>query len=246
MVSDPRERHLRRLRKLRRAARRWTVYAGGLGGATAVLTPYAGLGLPDAGWAAGAGVATALAVFRWMDYRRLRTAPVPEALPADARTTPWERLLGRSVTEELRRQRERLTFRDSAATAAWQRLDRASRAMPALAERLPSSAAEAAAEGLAVETVLRDLAYRIVDVEKGIAASPRDARRPLEVARDGLVEQLTEGVEAYERLVAAAAECVAEGARRVDNSAAARLTEATDRLVGFATGLGELRDLRTP
>ncbi|MGH3715861.1 MAG: phage shock envelope stress response protein PspM [Micromonosporaceae bacterium] len=251
MGGDPRDRHLRRLYRRRRAARRWTAYAGTLGAATAVLVPYAGVGLPDAAWAAAAGGATVLAVFRWFDYRRLAGLPVPEPRTGDEPAgSGWAKLmrgnpLGRSLGDELRRQRERIAFRDSAATATWQRLDRASRAMPALAERLPSSAAEAAVEGLAVETVLRDLAYRIVDVERGIAAAPSDARGSLAHARDGLVEQLTEGVDAYERLVAAAAECVAEGARSVDNSAATRLTEATDRLVGFATGLGELRDLRT-
>ncbi|MGH3647834.1 MAG: phage shock envelope stress response protein PspM [Micromonosporaceae bacterium] len=250
MGGDPRDRQLRRLHRLRRSARRWTVYAGGLGGATAVLVPYAGLGLPDAWWAAAAGCSMVLALFRWLDYRRIAALPLPEPQPVEERGPRWEQLLrghplGRSLTDELRRQRERLSFRDSAAAAAWQRLERASRAMPALAERLPSSASEAAVEGIAVEAVLRDLSYKIVDVERGLAAAPSDARRPLEVARDGLVEQLTEGVDAYERLVAAAAECVAEGARTVDNSAATQLTEATDRLVGFATGLGELRDLRS-
>lgn len=252
MGGDPRDRHLRRLHRLRRSARRWTVYAGGLGGATAVLVPYAGLGTPDAAWAAAAGGSMVLAVFRWLDYRRTASLPVPPPQAVeDGGGARWEKLLrghplGRTLTDELRRQRERLNFRDSAAAAAWQRLERAARAMPALAERLPSSAAEAAVEGIAVEAVLRDLAHKIVDVERGLAAAPEDSRAPLAVARDGLVEQLTDGVDAYERLVAAAAECVAEGARSVDNSAASRLTEATDRLVGFATGLGELRDLRTP
>ncbi|MGW5673216.1 phage shock envelope stress response protein PspM, partial [Micromonospora sp. NPDC003776] len=54
-MADERARHFRRLRRLRRSARRWSVLAGGLGGAAAVLTPYAGLGLPDAAWAGAAG-----------------------------------------------------------------------------------------------------------------------------------------------------------------------------------------------
>ncbi len=251
MSQDPRVRHLRRLHRMRRGARRWTVSAAALGGATTVLVPYAGIGPADAVWAAAAGGSVLLALFRWVDYRRYAGLPVPDALPRDVRGgTGLERLLrghplGRSITDELRRQRDRLAFRDSAAAAAWQRLDRASRAMPALAERLPGSAADSAVEALAVEAVLNDLAHRVVDVERGLAAAPQDSRAPLADARDALVEQLTEGVDAYERLVVAAAECVAEGARGVDNSAATRLTEATDRLVGLANALGEMRDLRT-
>uniref|UniRef100_UPI00157BE7A3 S8 family serine peptidase n=1 Tax=Micromonospora maritima TaxID=986711 RepID=UPI00157BE7A3 len=53
-MVDERARHFRRLRRLRGSARRWSVLAGGLGGAAAVLTPYAGLGLADAAWAGGA------------------------------------------------------------------------------------------------------------------------------------------------------------------------------------------------
>jgi hypothetical protein len=247
---DPRARHLRRLYRLHRAARRWTASAAVLAGAAAVLVPYAGIGPGDAGWAAAAGGSVALAVFRWLDYRRAAALPVPE--PSHDLTgngSGLDRLLrshplGRTLSDEMRRHRERLVFRDSAAAAAWQRLERASRAMPALAGRLPGTAADAAAEGLAVEAVLRDLAHRIVDVERGLAAAPPDAQQPLRQARDVLVAQLGEGVDAYERLVAAAAECVAEGARAVDNSAVHRLTEATERLVGLASGLGELRDLR--
>ncbi|HEX2419568.1 MAG TPA: hypothetical protein VHJ83_15825 [Micromonosporaceae bacterium] len=247
---DPRVRHLRRLYRMRRATRRWTVSAAALFGAAAVLVPYAGVGPGDAGWAAAAGGSAALAVFRWLDYRRAAALPVPEpSINPTGTGSGLDRLLrshplGRTISDELHRHRERLVFRDSGAATAWQRLERASRAMPALAERLPDSAADAAAEGLAVEAVLRDLAHRIVDVERGLAAAPADTREPLRQARDVLVAHLTEGVDAYERLVAAAAECVAEGARTVDNSAVHRLTEATERLVGLASGLGELRDLR--
>ncbi|MGH3731364.1 MAG: phage shock envelope stress response protein PspM [Micromonosporaceae bacterium] len=252
MASDPRTRHLRRLNRLHRSARRWTALAASLAGAAAVLVPYAGLGAPDAVWAAAAGGSAVLAGFRWRDHRRAADLPMPDPLPPDQHGfSGVERLLrghplGRTLSDELRRQRDRIGFRDSAAAESWQRLERACRAMLALAERLPASAGESAAEGLAVHAVLRDLAYRIRDVERGIAAAPPDARQPLLGARDALVAQLTEGVDGYERLVAAAAECVAEGARSVDNPAAVRLAEATDRLVGFAGGLGELRRLSTP
>ena len=63
-MADERARHFRRLRRLRNSARRWSVLAGGLGGAAAVLTPYAGLGLADAAWAGAAGSAIAVAACR--------------------------------------------------------------------------------------------------------------------------------------------------------------------------------------
>ena len=251
MTGDARQRHIRRMKRRYRSARRWTVLAAMFGGAAAVLLPYAGLGAFDAFWAAAAGGSTALAVLRWRDHRRLAALPLPPSSSPDPRMSGIERWLaghqlGRALSEELRRQRDRMTFRGSAAADVWQRLDRAARAMPALAARLPESAGESVAEAIAVERVLRDLAYRIVDVERGIAAAPADSRDPLVQARDALLRQLTEGVEAYERLVAAAAECVAEGAYPdSDTSVTARLTAATDRLVGLAQGLGELRDLRT-
>lgn len=251
MAADPRSRHLRRLRRRRRSSRRWIVFAGTFGGASAVLVPYAGLGLPDAFWAAAAGGSAVLATLRWLDYRRLAALPIPEESSAVESANGLGRLLqghpfARALTEEWRRRQDQFPFRDSASASAWDRLLSASRAMEGLAGRLPLSASESVTEGLAAERALRDLAYRIVDVERGLAAAPVDARGSLQHARDALVAQLTEGVEAYERLVAAVAECVAEGARSADNAAAQHLTEATDRLVGLARGLGEMRDLRTP
>ncbi|MGW1449167.1 phage shock envelope stress response protein PspM, partial [Micromonospora sp. NPDC002411] len=74
-MADERTRYFRRLGRLRRSARRWSVLAGGLGGAAAVLTPYAGLGLPDAAWAGAAGSAVALAAWRWIDVRALAAQP---------------------------------------------------------------------------------------------------------------------------------------------------------------------------
>ncbi|MCN0154835.1 hypothetical protein NDQ86_22675, partial [Salinispora arenicola] len=74
-MADERTRYFRRLGRLRRSARRWSVTAGGLGGAAAVLTPYAGLGLADAAWAAGAGGAIVLATWRWVDLRALAAQP---------------------------------------------------------------------------------------------------------------------------------------------------------------------------
>ncbi|MGH3661203.1 MAG: phage shock envelope stress response protein PspM, partial [Micromonosporaceae bacterium] len=246
MGADPRSRHLRRLRLLRRASRRWTCLAVALGGACAVLTPYAGLGAPDALWAGSAGGSAALAVFRWLDYRRVAAKPIPDP-PADTADAGLGRLLeshplGRAVVEEWRRRRDRLAFQGSHAAAAWQRLEAASRAMRSLGPRLLPLASESVTEGQAAEKALRELAHRIAAVEGGLAAAPPDARESLTAARDALVAQLGDGVDAYERLVAAVAECVAEGARSGDNDAVRRLTEATDRVSGFAAGLGEFRE----
>ena len=76
-MADQRTKHLRRLRRLLRSARRWSVIGGGLSGATAILAPYAGLGVPDAAWAAGAGASVALAVWRWRDFREMRRCRCP-------------------------------------------------------------------------------------------------------------------------------------------------------------------------
>ena len=46
---DERSRYFAKLRRLRRAARRWSVLAAGFGCASIVLTPYQGLGVADAG-----------------------------------------------------------------------------------------------------------------------------------------------------------------------------------------------------
>src|SRR5512138_222674 len=113
-MIDERARYGRRLRRLRRAARRWSVLAGMLVGAAAVLTPYAGLGLIDAFWAAAAGGSVMMASWRWVDYRALAARPVPldRAVAADRARGhveafvagfPW----GREVLTGLRRHADR-------------------------------------------------------------------------------------------------------------------------------------------
>src|SRR5205085_5563719 len=79
---DERARYFRQLRRLRRSARRWSVFAGTFAGATAVLVPYGGLGWPDAIWAALTGGTAALTFWRWRDLRELAAQPAPPALPA--------------------------------------------------------------------------------------------------------------------------------------------------------------------
>ncbi|MFY1669264.1 phage shock envelope stress response protein PspM [Plantactinospora sp. WMMB334] len=254
-MADLRTRHLRRLRGLRRSARRWSVLAGGLGGAAAILTPYQGLGLPDAFWAAAAGGSVALAVWRWVDLRALAAQPVP---PPPEPVTPdqvrarlvaaVERLpVGREALAEVRRQRTRMALRGSAASGPWGRLDRAATTMAGLAERLTGPAGPAVLEAAVAERSLRDLAERVASVESAVRVAPADTRPDLEAAHRHLSAQLDSGVAAYERLVAAAASFVAEDGREYDgNSSVDRLTEATDLLRSVAGGLADLRSRTGP
>jgi hypothetical protein len=246
---DERTRYFRRLHRLRSSARRWSVIGGGLAAATAVLTPYAGIGLPDAAWAAAAGASIAMAFWRHRDHRELAAiepppAP-PPALPGARLLAAVERLpAGRNVLGEVRRQKDRYALRGSAVAKSWDRLDRASGTLRTLAVRLTGPGQEALLEAATAEEWLRDLGQRVAGVERAIPLSPVDQRAALEGARDSLAEQFGEGVEAFERLVAAAAGFVAEDGQPVADDrhpSYFRLVEATDRLRGLAEGLSELR-----
>lgn len=253
-MLDERARYFRRLRRLRRSARRWSVLGAGLTGAAAVLAPYAGLGLPDAAWAAAAGLTAATAWWRWSDLRALAAQPAPDAPdPAVAAQRARARLLatvqslpaGRAALTEMRRQRSRFALRGSDAAAPWSRLDHAAEAMTALAGRLNGPGDGALIEAAAAERSLRDLAHRVAAVERALRFAPPDAAPDLTRAHADLVGQLDTGVAAYERLVAAAAGYVAEDGREpAGHPAVARLTEATDLLRGIAAGLSELRTTR--
>ncbi|WFE39018.1 hypothetical protein [Micromonospora sp. WMMD998] len=247
-MADERARHFRRLGRLRRSARRWSVLAGGLGGAAAVLTPYAGLGLPDAAWAAAAGSAIAVACWRWADHRALAAVPAPPALdPAEAAARSRARLaaaverlpVGPGVLAEVRRFRARVGLRGTAAAEPWARLDRAALTLGGLAGRLTGLAEPAVREAAEADRSLRELATRVAGVEGAVKLAPQG---PLVEAHAMLVAQLEDGVAAYERLVVAAAGYVAEDTRpNTAHPAAARLTEATDMLHGVAAALAELR-----
>jgi hypothetical protein len=255
-VFDPRARYFRRLRRLRRSARRWSVLAGGLGGAAAVLTPHSGIDAIDAAWAGLAGASAALALWRWSDLRQLAAQPAPEPLdPALAGERARERLVaavqrmpaGRAVLTEVRRQRARIGLRGSAAAGPWMRLDRASMTLAGLAGRLGGPAESAVLEAAVAERGLREMAQRLASVERALRFAPEDTRPALREARADLLEQLTGGVAAYERLVAAAAGYVAEDGRVLtDHPATARLAEAADMLRHVAAGLAELRAGATP
>jgi len=250
---DERTRYFRRLRKLRGSARRWSVVGGGLTAAAAVLTPYAGIGLADAAWAASAGAAVVLAWWRWSDHRALAAIPAPPAPPP---ALPGQRLVnaverfpaGRQVLQEVRRHKDRYALRGSAVAQAWDRLDRAAITLTGLAGRLTGAGEAATLEAAVAEQWLRDLGQRVASVERAIPLSPPDQRAGLERAHESLAKQFTEGVTAYERLVAAAASFVAEEGQPASSQhpALSSLVEATDRLRGIAEGLSELRRPATP
>src|SRR5690349_21177092 len=226
-MADARAKHLRRLRRLRRSARGWSVRAGLLVGATAVLVPYRGLGLWDAFWAAAAGGSLAVTAWRWGDYRALRAEPVPPAIdPALAGALTRDRLstavrrfpIGRNVLDEFDRQRPALK-------------------LSGLSGRLGPTAESAVLEAAVAERSLRELAERTAAVERTMRLGP--AGESLQPAHAALTAQLESGVTAYEQFVTAAAGCVAQ-----EDTAVSGLADATAFLKGVAEGLADLRQPR--
>lgn len=251
-MADERARYFRRLRRLRNSARRWSVLGGGFSATALVITPYQGIGLADAAWAAVAGASVVLAGWRWSDHRALAAEPAPPALDPPV---PGQRLMavverfpaGRTAMQEVRRHKNRFALRGATVAGNWDRLDRATQTLSGLAGRLTGPGEAATLEAAVAEHWLRDLGQRAASVERALELAPSDGRASLEQAHDSLATQFAEGVEAYECLVAAAAGYVAEDGRAPDDRhpALARLAEATDLLRGIADGLSELRDLKT-
>ena len=245
---DERARHFRRLRRLRHSARRWSVLAGTLAGSTAVLVPWHGLGWPDAVWAALTGGTAALTFWRWVDYREVAAQPAPPALPAGPPLvrTRFEALVaklpaGRTALTELRRMEARSRIRGSSVLPAWTRLDRAAQTLAGLSGRLTGSADGALLEAATAERTLREIGERTAAVERALAMPGAD--EPLRAAHGELLGRFTEGVEAYEGLVAAAAGYVAQDGRVTDQGSVLRLTEATAQLRATADGLAEMTTL---
>lgn len=243
-MIDERVRHGRRLRRLRRSSRRWSVVAGTLGGAAVVLAPYSGLGLMDAVWAAAAGGAAVLSGWRWADYRALAAQPEPPpSATADSRDRV-EALAarvpgGRELLAELRRQVDRARLRGSAVAPGWRRLDRASAVLNSLPLRPGGPGDAARLEAAAAERELRALARRVAGVERGLPYSA--SHETLGQAVSAMVTQFEQGVTAYEELVGAAAAHVAqEGRMAPEHPSVSQLTEATDMLRGITLGLAEL------
>jgi hypothetical protein len=245
MAGDARAKHLKRLLRLRRSARGWSVRAGLLIGATAVLVPYRGLGWPDAIWAALAGGSIAVTGWRWSDYRELAAQPVPEPVqPAllggpvgDKLTAAVRRFsVGRSMIDEVDRQRSASRFRGLAVADAWRRLDRASLMLSGLSGRLGPGAETALLDAAVAERTLRDLCERTAVVERTMRLG-QPAGDQLKPAHLALVAQLESGVSGYEQFVAAAAGCVAQEGTGITTS----LADATAFLRGMSEGFGDLR-----
>jgi len=242
-MTDERTRYFRRIRRLHRAARRWSVFAGTFFGASVVLVPYRGVGWPDAVWTALTGGTVALTVWRWRDLREVAALPPPpEPVPRLART-PLEALVaklpaGRTALAELRRMEARSRVRGSSILPAWTRLDRAAQTLTALSGRLGGSAADVVSEATTAERTLREIGERAAAVERARSISTDDDA--LHRAHAELVGHFTQGVEAYEGLVGAAAGCVAHDGRVADRGAVDRLSEATTLLRGVADGLSEM------
>jgi hypothetical protein len=253
-VADQRARYFRQLRRLRRAARRWSVAAGTLAGTSLILVPYRGIGWPDAIWAALTGGSVALTWWRWSDLRELAATPPPEPLPAGAGAgLAWNRVealvsrvpAGRGALGELRRMQSRAKVRGSSVVPAWGRLDAAAQTLAGLSGRLGGAASSTVLEAGVAERTLRELGERTAAVERALRLTP--AQDSLAEAHAELLGHFNEGVTAYEELVTAAAGYVAEDGRTaVDGSSVRRLTEATDLLRGIAQGLSELRTATRP
>jgi hypothetical protein len=254
-MADPRARYFNRVKRLRRSARRWSVVAGSLVFATAVLLPYAGVGLPDVFWAAAAGGTSALAFWRWSDLRALTAQPAPPELdPVQRAAQNQQRIeavigkvpIGRTALTELHRVRHLSRVRNSAIAPAATRLDRAMKTFAALAPRLTGPAREVLGEATGAEAALRDLAERIASVERAMKLPQPHGSDQLTVAHTDLQDRFTTGVTAYEGMVSAAAGYVAEDGRLGEPNAINRLIEAGDRLRGIADGMADLRMTEPP
>jgi hypothetical protein len=243
---DERTRHLRRLRRLRGSARRWTVLGGGLTGVAAVLVPFQGIGAVDAVWAGLAGASAVLAGWRWSDAKALAAAPVPDPPDPVLAGERWLAALtqvpgGHQLAEGLRRQRTRHALRGSAATETYERLDRASRTMRALERGLRADQADAVREAAGVERELRELTGKLASLEQALRVAPAEARSPLQELRTDHIGQLEQGVAAYEQFVVAAAGYLSEAARLGSPPATDGLVDAAERLRGVTAALAELR-----
>ncbi|MGB9378143.1 MAG: hypothetical protein WCB04_11590 [Mycobacteriales bacterium] len=209
--GDPAFRHERAIARARNSLRRRFIAAAALSAATAILLPYSGISWLDVLWGAAAAGTVAAAVLAARELRRLERLPPPPRTPRRA----------------------------SAARAAVDRLERAGAALPPLLGHLGGVAGETASEAAVADRSLRELAASIDSIEVALQVSPAEAHAGLAEARIVLLTRLDEGTAAYERLVAAAAECVAVAAGGPDLGARHRLQEATDRLHGLASGLDE-------
>ncbi|WP_205327909.1 hypothetical protein [Glycomyces sp. YM15] len=255
MDAKDRKRALKRLRSRLSSAKSWTAIAGGAAAGGAFFVPYAGLGAPDGIWVTVAGFATAMAVVRWFDYRRLsRAIPAAERasleLHGPARLSKEARGLFGETADAIRRGRIRAQFRHSRALRPYERLERASVAAEQMAKRLEGNdeaVAILAGASKAGQELYR-LALGVKDVEAAIAIAPEVKRAGMAANLDRMVERLEAGVAAYEDMVSAAGECLAGSiglqqalsAHRSDETLDL-LTDAADRLRAAGDAASEIR-----
>src|SRR5262249_7677325 len=154
--------------------------------------------------------------WRWSDLRELAAQPAPEPVAVLGRGSRFDALLarwpvGQGALAELRRMQSRSKVRGSSVLPAWNRLDRAAQTFAALAAGPGGPAQRAVREATAAEHSLRELGERTAAVERALRLAPADGQLP--AAHAELLGHFTQGVDAYERLVAAAAGYVAEDGR---------------------------------
>ncbi|ADD43906.1 phage shock envelope stress response protein PspM [Stackebrandtia nassauensis] len=245
---------VKRLRRRLRSARRWSVMAGIFGGASGVLVPLGGLSGWDAIWTALFGGSAVLAAFKWTDYRKLAKALPAEneqlAVYGTAALSAEAQNIAGAIAGKVRRGRMAVQYRNSAASHGWQRLEAAALAFDEIAPRLAGPAADTLVDVRESQRALRDLADQIRSVEKSVNITPPDRRGSLTETHGLMVERFETGVSAYEDLVGAAAQVVAEqgaldGVVSGEDPTMTRLNEATSKLSGLAEGIGQMREFHT-
>ncbi|NIL75678.1 hypothetical protein [Rhodococcus sp. B10] len=228
--NDPRQKHIRRIRR----ARRRGSWFGGASGVSAVST--AGLAvtsMPEWTMVATGGSALVLAVPAVLaigHYRTLKAQPLPPARP------------GRAT----------LPDRSSAAHMPMKRLTGAQRSLYELTGILarsesvdPVELAETTDVATSAANALTAMSADVVSMERAAASNSAAAEHLAPTIRDA-ADQLDRGVDQFEELVAAAARLTAPAqlpSSTIDMQRA-ELTSATDRLDGWATALAELAEIR--
>jgi hypothetical protein len=129
----------------------------------------------------------------------------------------------------------------SAARVPMERLSARERTLANLFVLLGPSGRDAAGEAAAAATALRARGERVVVLEAARRDAPPQAVGDLDEALGVLCVSLEDGVDAYDRLVTAAAGVVSASIDdRSDSLTAQRLSETTDALAGLARGLREV------
>ncbi|MBA0126145.1 hypothetical protein H0B56_11395 [Haloechinothrix sp. YIM 98757] len=227
--NDPAARHARRERRASRGLGVWTVVAllCALASVVAVLNAAQ---VTVAAFLAMAGtiVSGALAVRSGARLRSLRASPARSA-GAHAALPPAE-----SAAYEPMRRLAR------AESSLAELLDQLPPGEPGSGEALPAGTVEGVrATAADAAQTLRELAARIVTVERARSAAPDSERAALDAAVRTLIEQLEDGLEGYGSLIAAAGRVVAATGTGQDATRQS-LVEATDHLAGLAIALREL------